>query len=81
MQKNVLVFTTVLIACLIGLYKFMTPLSPEQQPLSPCLNEAQMVFVPAGSFVMGAGARYSEETPARKVDVAGFWISQTEGYL
>ena len=27
---------------------------------------------------MGAGARYSEETPARKVDVAGFWISQTE---
>lgn len=37
-----------------------------------------MVLIPAGSFVMGAGAKYREETPEKNVEVDSFWLSQTE---
>jgi len=40
--------------------------------------EAAMVWVPAGSFTMGAEYTYREEGPAHQETVAGFWMDQTE---
>lgn len=37
-----------------------------------------MVFVPAGSFTMGANYAYPEEGPSHNVTVGDFWIDQTE---
>jgi formylglycine-generating enzyme required for sulfatase activity len=37
-----------------------------------------MVWVPGGSFTMGAEYAYREEGPAHSRDVAGFWMAQTE---
>lgn len=39
---------------------------------------AGMVFVPGGSFTMGAQYAYPEEAPAHAAAVAGFWMDQTE---
>ncbi len=39
---------------------------------------AGMVWVPAGSFTMGAEYAYREEGPAHPLDVAGFWMDQGE---
>ena len=36
----------------------------------------EMVWVPAGSFVMGSDRHYPEEAPARRVAVEGFWIDR-----
>jgi len=33
-----------------------------------------MVWIPSGTFLMGSDRHYSEEAPAHKVKVAGFWI-------
>jgi formylglycine-generating enzyme required for sulfatase activity len=33
-----------------------------------------MVWIPAGTFLMGSDRHYPEEAPAHKVKVAGFWI-------
>ena len=35
-----------------------------------------MVWVPPGQFLMGSDRHYPEEAPARRVDVAGFWIDR-----
>lgn len=37
-----------------------------------------MVWVPGGSFTMGADGTYPEEGPSRTVAVEGFWMDQTE---
>ena len=37
-----------------------------------------MVFVPAGSFTMGADNTFPEEGPASPQSVGGFWIDRTE---
>ena len=37
-----------------------------------------MVWVPGGSFTMGAEYAYREEGPAHLQDVAGFWMDQSE---
>jgi formylglycine-generating enzyme len=37
-----------------------------------------MVFVPAGSFTLGADATFPEEGPASPHSVAGFWMDRTE---
>lgn len=37
-----------------------------------------MVFVPGGSFTMGADSTFPEEGPASQQSVAGFWIDRTE---
>jgi formylglycine-generating enzyme required for sulfatase activity len=37
-----------------------------------------MVFVPAGSFSMGADSTFPEEGPASPQSVAGFWMDRTE---
>jgi len=36
-----------------------------------------MVWIPAGSFLMGSNAHYSEEAPAHPVSVKGFWMDRT----
>ncbi len=37
-----------------------------------------MLWVPSGSFVMGANNKYADEGPERKVTLDGFWIDKTE---
>jgi formylglycine-generating enzyme required for sulfatase activity len=36
-----------------------------------------MVWIPAGSFLMGSDAHYPEEAPAHPVSVQGFWMDRT----
>jgi formylglycine-generating enzyme required for sulfatase activity len=36
-----------------------------------------MIWIPGGTFQMGADGRYPEEAPAHRVAVHGFWISET----
>jgi formylglycine-generating enzyme required for sulfatase activity len=38
---------------------------------------ADMVAIPAGTFLMGSDAFYPEEAPAHPVTVSGFWIDAT----
>src|SRR5262245_37758785 len=38
--------------------------------------EDGMVWIPGGTFRMGSDRHYSEEAPAHKVKVAGFWMSR-----
>src|SRR4051794_35923951 len=37
-----------------------------------------MKFIPAGEFTMGSERGPATETPARRVQLDGFWIDQTE---
>jgi serine/threonine-protein kinase len=39
---------------------------------------AEMVFIPAGPFIMGSDSLGDDERPARQVEVADFWIDRTE---
>lgn len=51
-------------------------ISTSQRP--PCRPPASgMVWIPAGSFVMGSDHHYPEEAPAHRAEVAGFWIDRT----
>ncbi|MBT0584917.1 formylglycine-generating enzyme family protein [Alteromonas oceanisediminis] len=43
-----------------------------------CDPASGMVLIDAGRFVMGAGAEYPEETPAKTVSVNSFYISRHE---
>src|SRR5215510_14485075 len=36
----------------------------------------RMVWIPGGTFMMGANAHYPEEAPAHLVTVEGFWMNQ-----
>ena len=36
-----------------------------------------MVWVPGGTYLMGSDAHYPEESPARAVEVSGFWLGRT----
>lgn len=47
-------------------------------PTCAGISEPQLVWVEGGSFIMGEAPRHREEGPPRKVDVDGFWISETE---
>ena len=44
------------------------------------LDGADMVFIPAGEFLMGspAGTAGADETPQHKVYLDGYWIYRTE---
>jgi formylglycine-generating enzyme required for sulfatase activity len=35
-----------------------------------------MVWIPAGTFLMGSDSHYPEEAPAHKVSIDGFWIDR-----
>jgi formylglycine-generating enzyme len=39
--------------------------------------EAQMLWIPGGSFRMGSDGHYPEEAPVHHVSVSGFWIDPT----
>lgn len=39
---------------------------------------ADMVLVTGGTFLMGSDRHYSEEAPAHRVSVDGFWIDRTQ---
>ncbi len=41
-------------------------------------DQAPMVFVPAGKFLMGHNAGFDDEIPAHTVDLDGFWIDKYE---
>ena len=40
------------------------------------LNQENMVFIDAGSFMMGSDKFYQEEKPVHKVTVDGFWMDK-----
>ena len=46
-------------------------LSPGRKP------DADMVYVPGGTFRMGSDRHYPEEAPVHSVTVDGFWIDRT----
>src|SRR6202012_395992 len=41
------------------------------------LRDADMVWIPGGTFRMGSDKHYPEEAPAHSVTVDGFWIDRT----
>jgi formylglycine-generating enzyme required for sulfatase activity len=48
-----------------------TPITPEQVP-------DDMVWIPGGTFQMGANDHYPEERPIHSATVAGFWMDKFE---
>ena len=54
--------------------------SPAVRTVRGCaiMTERDIVWIPPGAVMMGDGARYAEEGPARRVEVAGFWLSTHE---
>lgn len=46
--------------------------------VSQCHFEPEMVFIPGGTFNMGAGAQYQEELPVVSQTVSDFYISKYE---
>jgi formylglycine-generating enzyme len=69
------------LACLAAL-ALLGACSPEDEadPAAACTPQpaGQMVWVPGGSFTMGADPHYPEEGPPRTVTLKGFWISPHE---
>jgi len=43
---------------------------------SDAATNADMIWIPGGTFRMGSDAHYSEERPVHKVTVDGFWIDK-----
>ena len=54
------------------------PVAAAKKPECPALPTQAYVWIPGGSFTMGADARLPEEGPPREVSVAGFWIAAHE---
>jgi formylglycine-generating enzyme required for sulfatase activity len=46
-------------------------------PLSDEPNPQGMIWIPGGTFRMGSDKHYTEEAPAHRVTVSGFWIDRT----
>src|SRR6266581_9318976 len=40
------------------------------------LANANMMWIPGGTFLMGSNDHYPEEAPAHRVSVSGFWMDQ-----
>jgi formylglycine-generating enzyme required for sulfatase activity len=40
----------------------------------PTLGQAEMVWIPGGTFRMGSDKHYAEEAPVHNVTVGAFWI-------
>jgi formylglycine-generating enzyme required for sulfatase activity len=45
-------------------------------PLAPVEARQDMVWIPAGEFLMGSDSHYPEEAPAHRVAVDGFWMDR-----
>jgi formylglycine-generating enzyme required for sulfatase activity len=57
------------------------PLAANAKACSPALDDPQdggMIFVPGGTFTMGADSTFPEEGPASLQTVAEFWMDRTE---
>ena len=54
------------------------PVAAAKTPECPALPTQAYVWIPGGSFTMGADARLPEEGPPREVRVAGFWMATHE---
>lgn len=54
--------------------------SVETEQLSRCeaTISDEMIWIPAGSFIMGENPRYREEGPPRRIHVDGFWMDSHE---
>jgi len=61
-------------AALIGVLVVAGALSRDPVPLAP----PGMIWIPAGSFVMGSDSAYPEEALEREVNVHGFWLDAHE---
>lgn len=60
------------------------PVAPSIGPSSPIGTtppgtppDANMVWIPGGTFLMGSNSHYPEERPAHQVTVDGFWMDRT----
>jgi len=64
-----------------SLLNFLTACVPLQQVENTQVRTQgsdSMVFIPAGSFMMGSEIGYSKESPVHEVSLEAFWIDQTE---
>ena len=81
-MKKFLVAPIVIGAAVLGLYQFSdsTQLNLDTfTSVKQCLaGGEEMVFIPGGSFTMGAGAVYPEETPSIRQTVDSFYMSRHE---
>ncbi len=83
-HRGVLVAVLLLIALAFGLSAVFlnekTPVTPGATACddSPAIDTGQMVWVEGGEFLFGSDRFYPEESEARRVDVAGFWIKSHE---
>ncbi len=55
-----------------------SPAPPAGATLTSAVDDAVMVFVPAGPFEMGSENRGSNEWPVHTVTLADYWIDRTE---
>ncbi len=51
--------------------------SPAAEPPPSSPPDKNMVWIAGGTFLMGSDEHYSEEAPAHRVMVSGFWIDRT----
>jgi formylglycine-generating enzyme len=79
--------SALLLACLAGCTErdpsrsnppARTACLPQPPVAEPAPSRRGMVFVPGGTFSMGAAGMRPEEGPPRPVTVAGFWIDRTD---
>lgn len=52
-------------------------ISAASAPDATAVWAASMISIPGGTFLMGSDHHYSEEAPAHRVTVDGFWIDET----
>src|SRR5882762_6699347 len=50
---------------------------PRSRPAQSVSARPNMICIPGGAFRMGSDKHYSEEAPAHRVTVGGFWIDRT----
>lgn len=50
--------------------------APSTVPAAGLPPDADMVWVPGGTFLMGSDRHYPEEAPAHRVTVGGFWMDR-----
>ncbi|HEY6353194.1 MAG TPA: SUMF1/EgtB/PvdO family nonheme iron enzyme, partial [Burkholderiaceae bacterium] len=63
-------------AALFAENRAMSRILAAKLPAKPPLS-SDMVWIPAGMFLMGSDRHYPEEAPAHKVQAAGFWVDRT----
>jgi sulfatase modifying factor 1 len=54
-----------------------TPIAEPRAPAPGAPPQADMLWIPGGTFRMGSDHHYPEEAPAHRVSVDGFWMDRT----